>query len=71
LLSAVPSPDPQCRTSAASLEGELPDPSHPPEGCGFSTRCPWVIDRCRQAVPALEQISEAHAARCIRLEEIG
>lgn len=71
LLSAVPSPDPRLRTTAASLEGELPDPSHPPAGCGFSTRCPWVIDRCRQAVPALQQVDETHAARCIRLEEIG
>ncbi len=71
LLSAVPSADPRQRTMAVSLEGELPDPSRPPAGCGFSTRCPWVIDQCRQAVPALQQVDETHAARCIRLEEIG
>jgi oligopeptide transport system ATP-binding protein len=70
LLSAVPAPDPQRRTSAASLEGELPDPSHPPAGCGFSTRCRWAIDRCRQGPPALESVDESHAARCIRWREI-
>jgi oligopeptide transport system ATP-binding protein len=70
LLSAVPSPDPQRRAAAASLEGELPDPLYPPYGCGFSTRCRWVIDRCRQGMPPLEQVGESHAARCIRWEEI-
>ena len=39
LLSAVPMPDPRVRATAASLEGELPDPSRPPKGCSFSTRC--------------------------------
>lgn len=71
LLSAVPSPIPGQRTTAASLEGELPDPSRPPAGCSFSTRCPWAVDKCRQAVPALQRVDETHAARCIRLEEIG
>jgi oligopeptide transport system ATP-binding protein len=71
LLSAVPMPDPQQRATAASLEGELPDPSRPPKGCSFSTRCRWVVDRCREVNPQLEPIDEERTARCIRLEEIG
>lgn len=71
LLSAVPLPDPQRRAAAPSLEGELPDPLHPPKGCGFSTRCRWAIDQCRQAGPELQPIDGTRAARCIRLEEIA
>ncbi|WP_121821003.1 ABC transporter ATP-binding protein [Halostella salina] len=43
LLSAVPSPDPNDRLDDAALDGEVPDPSDPPSGCRFHTRCPSVI----------------------------
>jgi dipeptide transport system ATP-binding protein len=34
------------------LKGELPSPLNPPKGCVFSTRCPYVTDRCRVERPA-------------------
>jgi dipeptide transport system ATP-binding protein len=34
------------------LRGELPSPLDPPKGCVFSTRCPYVTDRCRIERPA-------------------
>jgi dipeptide transport system ATP-binding protein len=33
------------------LHGELPSPLNPPTGCVFSTRCPFVTDRCRTERP--------------------
>lgn len=33
------------------LKGELPSPLNPPKGCVFSTRCPFVTDRCRSERP--------------------
>jgi dipeptide transport system ATP-binding protein len=33
------------------LKGELPSPLDPPKGCVFSTRCPYVIDKCRVERP--------------------
>jgi dipeptide transport system ATP-binding protein len=33
------------------LKGELPSPLNPPKGCVFSTRCPYVIDKCRNERP--------------------
>lgn len=65
LLSAIPLPDPDQRNTHVSLEGELPDPFNPPRGCAFSTRCPWVIDECLQAVPPLSQLEAGHQARCL------
>ncbi|WP_112662252.1 peptide ABC transporter ATP-binding protein [Microvirga flavescens] len=38
------------------LKGELPSPLNPPTGCVFSTRCPFVTDRCRTERPALREL---------------
>jgi peptide/nickel transport system ATP-binding protein len=43
LLGAVPSSDPRERGIEVTLTGEVPDPSDPPEGCRFHTRCPAVV----------------------------
>jgi len=43
LLSSIPTPDPSRRGLGTRLEGDVPDPSDPPPGCRFHTRCPEVI----------------------------
>jgi peptide/nickel transport system ATP-binding protein len=43
LLSAIPTPDPANRGLGVELKGDVPDPSNPPSGCRFHTRCPEVI----------------------------
>ena len=35
------------------LPGEVPSPVNPPGGCRFHPRCPQVMPRCSQEVPAL------------------
>ncbi|MCL4167522.1 UNVERIFIED_CONTAM: hypothetical protein GTU68_057617, partial [Idotea baltica] len=49
LLSAVPEPDPASHDTAERviLQGDVPSPSNPPQGCNFCTRCPVAIDICR------------------------
>ena len=37
-------------------KGELPSPLDPPKGCVFSTRCPYVTERCRAERPALRPL---------------
>jgi peptide/nickel transport system ATP-binding protein len=37
------------------LEGEVPDPSDPPPGCPFQTRCPDVMTECREVKPDFER----------------
>jgi peptide/nickel transport system ATP-binding protein len=71
LLSAVPKPDPRLRAQRIVLEGEVADPAHPPSGCHFHPRCPYVIPLCRTEAPALEAIAPGHLVRCHRAHELS
>jgi len=53
LLSAAPRATTAGRRRRIILEGELPDPAHPPAGCPFHPRCPQILDRCREEKPDL------------------
>ncbi len=72
LLSALPTADPRRRADRQLLEGDVPNPSQPPPGCAFHTRCPHARDICKQQAPALETLSgEAnHASACHFSEEL-
>lgn len=71
LLSAIPSADPDKRTDAVVLEGELPDPMRPIGGCGFASRCPHVEPACQAGRPPLDVVAEGHRVRCRRVGELG
>ena len=43
---------------------------NPPSGCRFHTRCPFVIDRCREEMPALAPWSDGHLTACHRAAEL-
>lgn len=47
----------------ANLEGELPSPLNPPLGCPFQTRCPHVMDICREKRPPLYE-AEGRLSAC-------
>ncbi|HLR64837.1 MAG TPA: dipeptide ABC transporter ATP-binding protein [Pseudogracilibacillus sp.] len=64
LLSAAPEPVRNKKKERIVLEGEVPDPSNPPKGCPFHTRCPLAMDICKQTKPSLEYQSENHAVAC-------
>lgn len=72
LLSAVPIPDPtiETRRQRIILEGDVPSPANPPRGCHFSTRCPHVMDICRQEEPPFKDYGGGHFAACY-LYEVG
>ena len=69
LLSAVPIPDPvvEERRQRTILEGDVPSPAHPPEGCNFNPRCPVVMDICKKEDPEFKQVSSEHWAACHRV----
>jgi peptide/nickel transport system ATP-binding protein len=66
LLSAAPSLDPTRRRTRLLLSGEPPSPAHPPSGCVFRTRCPYVLPACAEEVPALRPTAPGHSFACIR-----
>jgi oligopeptide/dipeptide ABC transporter ATP-binding protein len=53
------------------IAGNVPSPLHLPGGCGFSTRCPEVLERCRREDPALERVADAHLTACWLHEREG
>jgi oligopeptide/dipeptide ABC transporter ATP-binding protein len=68
LLSAIPVPVPRGKRRRVRLEGDVPTPIKPPDGCRFHTRCPIAIDQCKLAKPPLAEISPGHRVACIRTE---
>jgi peptide/nickel transport system ATP-binding protein len=46
------------------MAGSPPDLAHPPAGCRFHPRCPYVMDICKEEVPPLEVIEEDQKAAC-------
>ena len=50
----------------ASIEGQVPNPLHRPQGCAFAQRCPFVQDRCKTEKPQLRDLTQGHWSACLR-----
>lgn len=70
LLSAIPVPNPKARRTRTLAHGEMPSVLHPPAGCRFHTRCPYVVERCRTEQPLLLADASGHATACHRMSEL-
>ncbi len=66
LLSAVPIPDPviERKRERIILTGDVPSPINPPSGCHFHTRCPYVMDVCKQIDPIFADQGGGHFVAC-------
>ena len=71
LLTAIPIPDPQTQRKKIFLPGEVPSPQHPPSGCRFHPRCPYVQDICRSEAPVLKEWMPKHGAACHFADQIA
>jgi len=71
LLGSIPRLDVKAEELAA-IEGMVPSLAELPAGCRFAPRCPFVRERCRQALPPLAVVGPGHRSRCIRapLEQV-
>jgi oligopeptide transport system ATP-binding protein len=70
LMSAVPVPDPvvEEKRQRIILEGDIPSPASPPEGCNFNTRCPVAIDVCFEVEPDFIEVRPGHFCACHLVE---
>ena len=64
LLSAVPIPDPMAKRQRIRIEGDVPNPIHPPPGCHFHTRCPMAMPRCAVEAPVRQELAPGHSVAC-------
>jgi len=63
LLRSIPRLD-SALDRLVAIEGAVASPLNRPSGCSFRDRCPRARDRCADAVPPLETLTEGHSARC-------
>ena len=66
LMSAVPVPDPDFALERKQiiLEGDMPSPANPPQGCNFSTRCQYAKDICHEQDPEFREVKADHFVAC-------
>jgi peptide/nickel transport system ATP-binding protein len=65
LLSAVPTLDQASERKIIRLQGELPSPANPPQGCHFHPRCPQAMPECRVRYPGPVSVGGGHEVSCL------
>jgi oligopeptide transport system ATP-binding protein len=73
LMSAVPVPDPRLTKERQPyiLEGDVQNPSGPPAGCHFRSRCQEAELCCETETPLLRAVTVGHFSACHKVRSIG
>ena len=65
LLSSIPTTDMDAlKKERILLEGNIPSPIRPPEGCKFHTRCYMACDKCKRVPPPYVEVEPGHFVAC-------
>ena len=66
LIQAIPVAQPGAKsvTEMGALQGDVPSPIKPPQGCSFHTRCPRAMERCRREQPPLLDVGAGRKVAC-------
>jgi oligopeptide/dipeptide ABC transporter ATP-binding protein len=64
LLSAVPVPKVGGNRERIILNGDVPSPENPPQGCAFHTRCSYCMEICKQKRPEMKEIERGKFVAC-------
>ncbi|WP_042141930.1 ABC transporter ATP-binding protein [Paucisalibacillus sp. EB02] len=54
-----------------TIKGTVPPAYDLPSGCRFYDRCPFAMEKCKQANPPIYQLTKNHAVRCHLHEKEG
>ncbi len=70
LLSSIPTTDMESlNKERILLEGNIPSPIRPPEGCKFHTRCYMACEECKRVPPPLVEVKPGHFVACHNIEK--
>ncbi len=70
LLSSIPTTDMNAlKKERIILEGNIPSPIRPPEGCKFHTRCYMACDKCKRVPPPYVEVEPGHFVACHFLDK--
>ena len=50
----------------SEIAGSVPPADAMPIGCRFSTRCPFVVEKCRRERPPMKMMPGGHGVACFR-----
>ena len=65
LLSSIPTTDmDSLKKERILLEGNIPSPIRPPQGCKFHTRCYMACDKCKRVPPPYVEVEPGHFVAC-------
>lgn len=64
LLSAIPKVDVNHKTERIILEGDVPSPINPGEGCRFAKRCWMAQEKCKSEAPTMTEVEPGHCVAC-------
>jgi peptide/nickel transport system ATP-binding protein len=64
LLSAIPIAKLDVQKDRIILEGDVPSPIEPPDGCRFMGRCRHCQDICKKETPELKEVFPNHLVAC-------
>ena len=64
LLSAIPVPRIDIQRERVILEGDVPSPINPPEGCRFYGRCRYRQELCKDKTPELKNMGDDRFVAC-------
>ncbi len=70
LLSAVPIPSIDYHQERIVLEGDVPSPVNPGDGCRFAGRCRYCEDICKRETPQLKEYAKNHMSACHMIGKI-
>ncbi|MBQ7867852.1 MAG: ATP-binding cassette domain-containing protein [Clostridia bacterium] len=74
LLASVPKLIASKNQRSETLEGEVPDPSNPPEGCFFHPRCKYATEDCKHCSQQLLPVGDdplGHRTSCMRFAQLS
>lgn len=69
LFNSIPNLGEKGMDALVTLEGVIPSPINPPNGCRFHTRCEYAKDNCMKIEPNETFLAEDHIVSCLMYEE--